>query len=319
MSDFASAAMLRVLVQGMRELGLDPGDAPPGDGEARVQLGLKQGLVQRAVLQGGLACLPLLGRGLRRLAHEPTHQALVAAHSASDLLARWQRLERYVHSRHRCVVEHCDDTQACVRHVTVTGQGAPTAAEDFVVAGVLAALLESIGLRRVSLSFGEQGLFPASDPQGLAQAAAAGASALWQFHWQGRPARGSAPVPGPAAWAQGADPAWAEPVRRAYLHLAADLARPWGLPVLAGAMGLSTRSLQRQLAAQGLSYSRLLAEARCRVAAWRLLYTGDPVAEVGFLSGFSDQPHFTRELQKRVGMPPAAYRQAFAARPVPGR
>lgn len=30
------------------------------------------------------------------------------------------------------------------------------------------------------------------------------------------------------------------------------------------------------------------------------------------MSGFSDQAHFTREMQKRVGMPPAAYRAAFS-------
>ena len=38
MTDFASAAMMRVLVQGMRELGLNPGEAPLDASEARVQL-----------------------------------------------------------------------------------------------------------------------------------------------------------------------------------------------------------------------------------------------------------------------------------------
>lgn len=322
MNDFASAAMVRVLVQGMRELGLDPGQAPVGAGEARVQLRLKQALVEMAVLQGGLTCLPLLGRGVHRLAHDPTHQALATARSARDLLERWQRLERYIHSRHRCLIEHCDETQAHVRHVTVTGRGTPSAPEDFVVAGVLAALLEAIGLRSVSLCFGGPDRFAASDPQGLAQAAATGASALWNFQWEGRPAAPSAPVsaaPSADPGAQSADPAWPGPVRRAYLHLAADLARPWALHALAEAMGLPARSLQRQLGAQGWSYSRLLAEARCRAAAWRLLNTGDPIAEIGFLSGFCDQPHFTRDMQKRVGMPPAAYRAAFAARASPAR
>jgi AraC-like DNA-binding protein len=41
------------------------------------------------------------------------------------------------------------------------------------------------------------------------------------------------------------------------------------------------------------------------------LHTADPIAEVGFLSGFADQAHFTRELRRRVGLPPAAYRAAF--------
>ncbi len=76
---------------------------------------------------------------------------------------------------------------------------------------------------------------------------------------------------------------------------------------------MPTRTLQRRRGQAGLSYSRLLAEARCRTGAWRLMHTTDPIAEVGFLSGFSDQAHFTREMQRRVGMPPAAYRQAFGA------
>jgi AraC-like DNA-binding protein len=65
----------------------------------------------------------------------------------------------------------------------------------------------------------------------------------------------------------------------------------------------------------GLGYSRLLSEARCRAAAWRLLHTDWSIAEIGFLSGYSDQPHFTRDLQRRVGVTPAAYRQEFSVTP----
>ncbi len=80
---------------------------------------------------------------------------------------------------------------------------------------------------------------------------------------------------------------------------------------LAEGLGFPVRTLQRRLGHAGLSPSRLLAEARCRSGAWRLLHTADPIAEVGFLSGFADQAHFTRELRRRVGLPPAAYRAAF--------
>jgi AraC-like DNA-binding protein len=305
--------MVRVLAQGMRELGLDPGDSAADGGEARVQLGLKQDLVRSAVVQGGLACLPLLGRGLHRLTHEPTHQALAAARSARDLFQRWQRLERYIHSRHRCVIEACDDSQARLRHVSLTPGQAPSAAEDLVVAGVLAALLEAIGLHGVELRLGTTRALPAADPRSIDTAVAAGATGLWHFRWTGaqpdaRRSRSAPPVLEP-----GADPAWPETVRATYLRLAADLARPLRVPDIAADLGMPARSLQRRLGEAGLSYSRLLAQARCRTGAWRLIHTADPIAEVGFLSGFSDQPHFTREMQRRVGMPPAAYRAAFGA------
>jgi AraC-like DNA-binding protein len=319
MIDFASAAMIRVLAQGLRELGLDPGGLPADTGQARVALQQKQAVVGAAVAQGGLACLPLLGRGLHRLAHEPTHQALTSARSARDLLERWQRLERYIHSRHRCVVEACDGHEARVRHVAPASGPPPSAPEDLVVAGVLAALLEAIGLTSVELRVGPAAAFPQPDAAGLARAAAGGETALWHFRWAApapgtvrpagtaRPALGNAPGDVP-----GADRTWPQAAQAAYRRLAGDLTRPLALRELADELQMPWRTLQRRLSQAGLSYSRLLAEARCRTGAWRLLHTADPIAEVGFLSGFADQSHFTRELQRRVGLPPAAYRAAFA-------
>ena len=77
-------------------------------------------------------------------------------------------------------------------------------------------------------------------------------------------------------------------------------------------IGTSARSLQRALTAAGLSYSSVLAEARLRAAAWCLLESTLPIAEVGFLSGYSDQPHFTRDFSRRVGLSPGRYRENFA-------
>lgn len=303
--------MMRVLAQGMRELAFDPGDRVQDLGQARVDLRLKRELVQAAVQQGGLGCLPLLGRGLHQFTHEPTHHALASARSARDLFDRWQRLERYIHSRHRCVIESCDQNEAHIRHVALGQGNAPSAAEDLVVAGVLAALLEATGLQRVSLRVGSAKAYPDPDSHGIHVAAARGGTAQWHFRWES--IAFSAPVPRSKQLPPelGADPAWPETVRATYLRLVEDLASPLGLRELADALGIASRTLQRRLGEHGLNYSRLLAEARCRTGAWRLLNTTDPIAEVGFLSGFSDQPHFTREMQRRVGVPPAAYREAF--------
>lgn len=311
MIDFASAAMIRVLAQGMRECGLDPGPQARPGAEARVDLRLKQQLVRSALHQGGIGCLTLLGRGLHRLTHEPTHQALASARDALDLMQRWQRLERYIHSRHRCEVHAAGDHHVRVRHVTRTPGGAPSAAEDLVVLGVLAALLEAIGLQRVRASVAGAAAYPEPDVDGIGRAAARAATATWDFRWDGSapptPARGLVS----AAAELGADGAWPALARAAYLRLVTDLTRTAPLRDLAAELAVPVRTLQRGLSQAGLTYTHLLAEARCRAGAWRLLHTGEPIAEVGFLSGFADQPHFTRELRRRVGMPPAAYREAF--------
>jgi AraC-like DNA-binding protein len=87
---------------------------------------------------------------------------------------------------------------------------------------------------------------------------------------------------------------------------------PKTLPALAQAQGEAPRSLQRSLSRAGLSYSELLAQARCNSASWWLTRTAAPIAEVGFISGYSDQPHFTRDFRSRVGVTPLGYRSAFS-------
>jgi AraC-like DNA-binding protein len=348
-SDFASAAMVRVLVQGMRELGLRPPPeavqaAAEGARTATVQLALKRSLVASAVAQGGLACLPLLGRGLRRHRHDPTHRALASARSVDDLFARWQRLERYIHSRHRCEVVDFRPGRALLRHVQRVGTTPPLPAEDLVVLGLLAVLLEELGLDGVSAHAGGVLAYPQADAAGLARAAAVGATAEWDLSWRGgadadggfqrqrrvrtaaasgaadtADASGAAGTTGTAgtAWHPAADELvvfadWPSPLADCARLLLDDLMHPLPLPALASALGWAPRSLQRALARAGLGYAPLLAELRCRAAACWLLRSTTPIAEIGFVCGYADQPHFTRELCRRVGMTPARYREAFA-------
>ena len=83
------------------------------------------------------------------------------------------------------------------------------------------------------------------------------------------------------------------------------------VPKIARRLNVSSRTLQRNLADHGYRFSQLLSEARSRIAAWRLLETQASLAEIGFLSGYSDQPHFTRDFRQRVGVTPAQYRKDF--------
>jgi transcriptional regulator GlxA family with amidase domain len=53
-------------------------------------------------------------------------------------------------------------------------------------------------------------------------------------------------------------------------------------------------------------------EVRFRLAGSLLLQQAMPVSEVGFVCGYADQAHLTREFRKRLGVTPAKYRELFA-------
>lgn len=77
---------------------------------------------------------------------------------------------------------------------------------------------------------------------------------------------------------------------------------------VARALGLSQRSLQRRLAALGLSFHGVVDETRHELAR---RYLDDPtksVTEITFLLGFSEQSAFTRAFRRWSGMPPSIYR-----------
>ncbi len=308
--------MVRVLAQGMRELGLDPDAATPRSAThaATVSLDEKRQLVGCAVAQGGIGCLALLGRGLHRYADEPTHAALVSARDAHDLFVRWTRLERYIHSRHRVEVLALSDHGAHLAHLARSGGPPPLPAEDLVVLGVLVALLEAIGGQGVTARAGNARVYPEPDTEALASSVRRASTASWSIEWQAiaalprPPATDAVPVPDIAA-----PPGWPEHAQRSFHLLCQDLASPLTLPALARAQGHAPRSLQRSLSRAGLSYTQLLAEARCRSASWWLMQTAAPVVEVGYVCGYADQSHFTRDFRNRVGVTPLRYRTEFSA------
>ena len=72
---------------------------------------------------------------------------------------------------------------------------------------------------------------------------------------------------------------------------------------------MSGRTLQRRLAAQGVSYQLLLDDAR-KEAAGR--YISDPalaICEIAYLVGYSEPAPFHRAFKRWYGMTPDAFRQ----------
>jgi len=323
MSEFASAAMVRVLREGMKALGLstDPQqNLRPGKQSAWVGLDEKRRTVMWAVAQAGHACLPLLGRGLHALSHEPTHAALVAARSPEDLLMRWQRLERYIHSSHRVTFRVPDalseSNSVLILHQPRTGQPPPLPEESLVVLGVLTALLEAVGTSGVEVLMGTVRVYPLVDTAQLQALLRRGDTHTWTMRWQDFAARVPL-VPEPALMDTLPKnlnlPDWPSLARQAAALVLQDLMHPPSLAQVATALGWSARSMQRALAGSDLCHTSLLAQCRVLAASHCLLQSPLPLAEVGFLCGFSDQPHFTRAFRQQVGVTPARYRQEFGA------
>ncbi|ARE39701.1 Transcriptional regulator, AraC family [Rhodovulum sp. P5] len=79
---------------------------------------------------------------------------------------------------------------------------------------------------------------------------------------------------------------------------------------VAARLGISERTLQRRLGEEGLSFQKLVDEARRELAEGLLAERDYALAEIAFLTGFSGQSAFTRAFRRWRNETPAAYRAA---------
>ena len=262
-----------------------PGPASSADDKRR--------LLQAAVDRFGLPYLETLGRSVAGLVGHPFVSSLRATTSAAELLGRWQRLEVLAHSGNRVAV-----TDLGRRHVRLTRMrrtgGPPTLAEDTLIAGTLAGLLEAVGATEVQAhDEGEN-----AEPLGRS----------WRLEWTGWEPPAAAPPPEP--WGTVSDFA-----RAAFAVLLDDPGLP--LAALARALHVSTRSLQRRLQEAGTSFQSLVRMARIALAGGTLLRAGralPTLTSVAHACGFSDSAPFTREFQALVAISPRRFASALAGR-----
>lgn len=74
-------------------------------------------------------------------------------------------------------------------------------------------------------------------------------------------------------------------------------------------MGMSERTLYRRLADEGLTFRDVLTEAQSSLAQELLRDSSSSIAEIAFLTGFSEQSTFSRAFKRWVGKAPAQFRQ----------
>lgn len=78
---------------------------------------------------------------------------------------------------------------------------------------------------------------------------------------------------------------------------------------IARALGLSARSFHRRLSEHGMSFQTLTEDTRRSLAEGLLRDENHSIAEIAFLTGFSEQSSFTRAFKRWVGTTPASYRR----------
>ena len=77
---------------------------------------------------------------------------------------------------------------------------------------------------------------------------------------------------------------------------------------IAAGLGMSGRSLQRRLAERGFAYQDLVDSARRELAERLLQNTDYTLADIAFMTGFSDQSAFTRAFKRWAGQTPRSFR-----------
>ncbi|NRB01762.1 MAG: helix-turn-helix transcriptional regulator [Rhodobacteraceae bacterium] len=296
--DFASAAMMRMIAAGVDLLGLGPREHPPMG--AHVPRPQKRAVLQALLDLHGPVAVLALSDGLDVMRPEPVLQALQKARSVGELLDRWGRLERFSHARHTVLVKSDADGAFRLSHTAKDSGPAPSLAETLLVFGTVTKLTEMIGAKNVLLQAENGSPFRQNrawkNPKGLGRL---NRVVLSTDETPAKPKFDEPDIP-------------QDPVAAVRARIKADPIRRWSIEDLARDTAMSTRTLQRRLSEKSVSFSRIMSKIRMEIAADYLCAPeSQSLAEIGFLTGFSDQAHFSREFRRNVGTSPRAFREEF--------
>jgi AraC-like DNA-binding protein len=105
---------------------------------------------------------------------------------------------------------------------------------------------------------------------------------------------------------------------RLYQYLLQQAEQAPSIEDIASALNVSSRTVHRQLEAEGVGFRELLNEARMTRARHYLLREGCGITETAHRLGYQDSANFTRAFKRHMGMTPSAYlRQHDSTDPSP--
>ncbi|MEM1228945.1 MAG: helix-turn-helix transcriptional regulator [Pseudomonadota bacterium] len=299
MDEFASTALYNLIVKKLSDIGVDARPNPAFQG--KTQGSEKADLLSLALSEKGCAAVFGIGQGIRALTAEPIIATLLKARSPFELLARWQRLERYFHGSHRVRVVEEGQSALVLEHYSLRG-GPPSAGEDLLIVGLLTALLQCGGARGLTARIGTE---PAMQgDQRVEGFPLPSDTARWQLCWERYD---------PRSRAVSTETPSVSTLARLTTLLSDDLGHSWRLSAVAQRLGVSTRSLQRALSREGASFQKVLRTVRVERSAALMASGCASLIEVGYVCGFADQAHFSRDFKLRFNMTPSQYLEVSAS------
>lgn len=252
-------------------------------------------------LRAGASSLFEIGREIWDSDDHPVVDALIRPGEVLGILERWMLLERFSHTHNRTRIVNVTATSTGLRVVLehhAEGDRVIDAESHLFVWGVIVGLFERAHLpaERVLLC---------NQPTPLLESGILSAfhdlptpSHLAEFTWTetcspGRPLPTQAQLPS------------SEAVRQL---LASDVTRTFKVTEVARHLGVSTRTLQRNLQAAGESFSGLVLRTRLARAHELLQDARLSLTDVAFAAGFSDQAHLTRAARTHWMLAPSQFR-----------
>jgi AraC-like DNA-binding protein len=104
-------------------------------------------------------------------------------------------------------------------------------------------------------------------------------------------------------------------VRRTIVILMGDGRGSPDIEVVASAVGVSVRTLQRRLRQLGTSYADVARQVRCDAALRMLRSRERTIGQIARTLGYADHPHFTRAFLRWMGVTPREFRRRISAAP----
>ncbi|MBI4933094.1 MAG: helix-turn-helix transcriptional regulator [Actinobacteria bacterium] len=308
---FVHPLITEAVVRGLRRAGADLAWLPAAAHEGQpvdevLHTRLKALLLETAGPWGMVDA----GHHLGRHGDHPVVAFLATSRAPAELLHRFDRMEPLLHLGNR-TRSAMGDRRVEVRHEG-RGHRGPGLAESLFVCGAQVGMLQRIGCRGVSATVGGVTVWP---PERRPQITP-------RRTWDEPPSAGDAPTwvawwrSGPRIEAPTSTGSVAADVRR----LVADQpAADWTLAVVAADRLVSTRTLQRQLQAEGHRLAGLVLEGRMDAAEALLRRTKLPATMIAYLCGFADPAHLSRTSRRLRGVPPSGLRSEVVSGRWPGR
>lgn len=319
MKDFAARAMMKVIAAGARSQNLSvttmEDDNMQHVANATVPLANKRDVLHLIQQEYGLQGILQLGQGIHQVDDEPMKMVFLNATSVGDFFQRWQRMQKFVHSRHRLECQQVSNNRFELRHVSLADTP-PQCAETCLVMSVVMSLLNQCLGQQLHLEHQSHGVN--YDGKNWTLTTEPPPESAWllrietvpgtdEFTEKQQPPDNDLPPYNQLPHEYDLPPE--QLVGRLRSLFRGDPCFKWTLKEAADKLYKSPRTLQRLLTAKLTSFTRLLVNERVLLASELLVDSNASLTEIGFVAGFNSSSHFTTLFRRSTGMSPGQFRK----------